>query len=116
MNRLRWVVLLVGALSVLALVLFAGLGLFRSTRARVASLPTAAAAASNDPAAAALARGDAAFETGDYVAAIAAYSDAITLKPDFAEAYNNRGLAHYRLNDSEAALADYNRASAKLTV
>ena len=33
MNRLRWVVLLVGALAVLAFVLFAGLGLFRDSRA-----------------------------------------------------------------------------------
>jgi tetratricopeptide repeat protein len=38
-----------------------------------------------------LVRGEALSETRAYPAAIAAYSTAIQLKPDFAEAYNDRG-------------------------
>jgi len=42
-----------------------------------------------------LERGEALSATSAYPAAIAAYSTAIQLKPDFAEAYNDRGFAYY---------------------
>ena len=42
--------------------------------------------------------------------AIASYDQAIRLKPDFAEAYNNRGIARVVLGDPEAAIADYGQA------
>ena len=37
-----------------------------------------------------------------------AYTKAISLKPNFAEAYNNRGLTRSGLNQHKAAIADYN--------
>ena len=45
-----------------------------------------------------------------YDRAIADYSMAIQLKPDYAEAYNDRGFAYYLKGDSERAIADYTRA------
>ncbi len=42
--------------------------------------------------------------------AIAAYDEAIRLKPDYAEAYNNRGNANDKLGHREDAIADYNQA------
>ena len=39
------------------------------------------------------------------------YGRAIQLKPDFAEAYNNRGAAHRALGDLEAAVADFTEAT-----
>ena len=44
--------------------------------------------------------------------AIADYNTAIQLKPDYAEAYNNRGFAYYLKGDAERAIADYTRAIA----
>jgi len=38
------------------------------------------------------------------------YSKAIGLKPDFAEAFNNRGNARYNKGDFDDAIADYNEA------
>ncbi len=63
-------------------------------------------------AAAYLARGDQYFGLKDYDRAIADYSQAIFLMPDFAEAYNNRGLA-YALKGKDnmvKAIADYSQA------
>jgi hypothetical protein len=48
----------------------------------------------------------------DYDRAIADYSTAIQLKPDYAEAYNDRGFAYYLKGDAERAIADYTRAIA----
>ncbi len=42
--------------------------------------------------------------------AIADYNEAIRIKPDFAEAYNNRGDAKSALEDKQSAIADYNEA------
>ena len=42
--------------------------------------------------------------------AIAAYDQAIRLKPDFAKAYNNRGIAKDELGRHEDAIADHNQA------
>ena len=39
------------------------------------------------------------------------YDRAIGLKPDFAEAYNNRGAAHRALDNLEAAVADFTEAT-----
>ncbi len=46
----------------------------------------------------------------DYPGAIADYNEAIRLKPDYAFAYNNRGLAKYDLGNKQEAIADYNEA------
>ena len=45
----------------------------------------------------------------DYYDAIAAYSEAIELDPDFAQAYRNRGFSYYRLRKGEEAIKDYER-------
>jgi serine/threonine protein kinase len=42
----------------------------------------------------------------DYAHAIADFNEAIRLKPDFREAYNNRGFAKDMLGDSQGAAAD----------
>ncbi|HVP20771.1 MAG TPA: tetratricopeptide repeat protein [Anaerolineaceae bacterium] len=65
-----------------------------------------------DSAEAYLQRGDQYFEIKDYSHAIADYSQAIRLKPDYAEAYNNRGFAYSLSSKSEMenAIADYTRA------
>ena len=42
--------------------------------------------------------------------AIDAYDEAIRLKPDYTEAYNNRGIAKNNLGQYEEALADYDEA------
>lgn len=41
---------------------------------------------------------------------IKAFSKAIELYPSYSDAYGQRGLAYYRLNQMEAALADYKKA------
>ena len=47
---------------------------------------------------------------GHYAAAITDYNRAIQLKPDYADAYNNRGLAKQSLGQHAAAIADYDKA------
>ena len=49
-------------------------------------------------------------ERVDWEAVLAASARAIELKPDLAEAYNNRGVAKINLGHYEAALADYDQA------
>jgi tetratricopeptide (TPR) repeat protein len=44
------------------------------------------------------------------IQAIAAYDRAISLKPDYADAYNNKGVALDELNRNEEAIAAYDRA------
>ena len=41
---------------------------------------------------------------------IRAYSEAIRLKPDYAEAFRNRGTARHTIDDLSGALADYGKA------
>ena len=43
--------------------------------------------------------------------AIAAYDEAIRLNPNYAKAYNNRGVAKYALGRHDAAVADYDEAN-----
>ena len=49
-------------------------------------------------------------QKGDYQGAIAAYSQALVLNPNYAEAYNNRGNARSDLGDKKRAIADYDQA------
>ena len=42
--------------------------------------------------------------------AIAALTEAIKLKPDYAIAYNGRGYAHHLAHDYKNAIADYDQA------
>jgi len=46
----------------------------------------------------------------DLVGKIADYDEAIRLNPDYAEAYNNRGLAYYRSRESAMAIRDFSEA------
>jgi tetratricopeptide (TPR) repeat protein len=57
-----------------------------------------------------LKRGEAASSAHEYDRAIADYTTAIELKPDYAEAYNDRGFAYYLKGDGEHAIADFTRA------
>ncbi|MEI6429500.1 MAG: tetratricopeptide repeat protein, partial [Pseudanabaena sp. ELA607] len=41
---------------------------------------------------------------------ISDYNEAIRLKPDYAEAYNNRGNAKLALGDKQGAINDFNQA------
>jgi len=105
----RWLLVLLAMAA--SIIWLAGSGMFRVRQANV--LPAPVATRPIDSAMAfVLARGDAAFETGDYTTAITAYSDALALAPDSAETYNNRGLAYYRLSDTDRAVADFNHALA----
>jgi tetratricopeptide (TPR) repeat protein len=50
------------------------------------------------------------YNNQDYPGAIADYDQAIKLKPDYAFAYNNRGIARRALGDNKGAIADYDQA------
>lgn len=54
--------------------------------------------------------GDDFFENKDYKGAIEAYTKAIKLNPNFAEAYQSRCLARLQIDDYPAALVDCNSA------
>ncbi|MEI7813040.1 MAG: tetratricopeptide repeat protein [Ignavibacteria bacterium] len=45
----------------------------------------------------------------DYARAIADFTKAIRIKPDYAEAYFGRGLAKYDLNDYNGAIAELDK-------
>lgn len=49
---------------------------------------------------------------GDYDRAIADYSKAIELNPQYADAYYNRAIAYQHKGDNDRAAADANRAIA----
>ncbi|GAB3012337.1 hypothetical protein GCM10027185_03200 [Spirosoma pulveris] len=55
-------------------------------------------------------KGNVQLQKREFKEAIRYYSEAISKKSDFADAYNNRGLAKFRNDDREGALADYTRA------
>lgn len=50
------------------------------------------------------------FKKRDFQGAIAAFNQAIQLKPDYARAYYGRGAAHSMLNDYRGAIRDYTQA------
>lgn len=51
-----------------------------------------------------------AFYEKDLSRAIELYTQMLALKPDYAEAYNNRGNVKFDLGDKDGALSDYNKA------
>jgi tetratricopeptide (TPR) repeat protein len=55
-------------------------------------------------------RGDAAFERGNCKEAIAAYTQALALHPNYAEAYNNRAYTYMRMQNYAPALEDLDQA------
>jgi tetratricopeptide (TPR) repeat protein len=54
--------------------------------------------------------GDSRYEFGDIKGAIEAYTLAIELNPEFAPAWERRGMARADLGDDDGAIADYTRA------
>lgn len=50
------------------------------------------------------------YDEGDYQGAIADFTKAIAIKPDYAVAYNDRGLARSQINDFQGAIADFTEA------
>ena len=75
-----------------------------------ATLGIAAETNQSDAAQILLSRGDELMRRREYNDAIAQYTKAIELRPDFADAYNNRGYAVYSKYDGSDPLADLNRA------
>src|SRR5262245_11133397 len=57
-----------------------------------------------------LARGESLSAAHDYDGAMAEYTKAIQLKPDYAEAYNDRGFAYYLKGQAEQAISDFTQA------
>jgi tetratricopeptide (TPR) repeat protein len=57
-----------------------------------------------------LSHGRDAYRKGDFDAVIHSCTEAIRLKPDFAEAYLGRGLGYERKGDHDRAIADYTEA------
>jgi tetratricopeptide (TPR) repeat protein len=50
------------------------------------------------------------YKKGDFQGAIADLDKAITINPEYAEAYNNRGLTYKALRDYQKAIADLDKA------
>ena len=67
-------------------------------------------ASNTDEAAQFFLKGNVQLQKREYKEAIRYYTEAIGKKPDFADAYNNRGLAKFRNDDQEGALIDYGHA------
>ena len=57
-------------------------------------------------------RGKIAYSKGDFQQAIRNLTQVIAIYPNFAEAYNNRGLAYKNLKDYSSAIRDYTQAIA----
>jgi hypothetical protein len=55
-------------------------------------------------------RGETFRSRGDYATAIAEYTQAIRLNPDYKSAYFNRGWAYNKIKDYDRAIADYTQA------
>ena len=49
-------------------------------------------------------------DTGDLQGSIASYTKALQLKPDYYEAYTNRGIDYNLLGEYQQALGDFNQA------
>lgn len=50
------------------------------------------------------------FDQNNYQAAISKYNEAINLNPNYAFAYNNRGLAYAKIQNYQQAISDYTQA------
>ncbi|MEO0933010.1 MAG: tetratricopeptide repeat protein, partial [Cyanobacteria bacterium J06641_2] len=50
------------------------------------------------------------FKKGDYQGAIADYTKAIKINPNYANAYSNRGFSRYKLKDNQGAISDFTKA------
>jgi tetratricopeptide (TPR) repeat protein len=50
------------------------------------------------------------FELGEFDRAIKQYNRAIEINPDYAKAYNNRGLVYFVKGEFERAILDYSKA------
>jgi tetratricopeptide (TPR) repeat protein len=50
------------------------------------------------------------YSRGDYVTAVADFTEAIRLNPNYTNAYHNRGLAYKNKGDYDRAIADYTQA------
>jgi len=59
-----------------------------------------------------LAEGEAYLRDGDYQAAIATFTEALAIDPNYPKALGNRGVARARIEDYIGALDDYDRAIA----
>jgi len=93
--RTRLWLILSSSAAFLAIILLVSWLSFHSVSPTPTATPTPTS--SNDAlAVAAYDRGLAAAEKGEYQTAIANYSEAIRLKPDFADALNKRGIAYYK--------------------
>ncbi|NJK51374.1 tetratricopeptide repeat protein [Candidatus Gracilibacteria bacterium] len=57
-----------------------------------------------------LKKGNAKADEGDYQGAIDYYDQAISLNPEYALAYNNRGFAYWNLKEYQKAISNYNKA------
>ena len=57
-----------------------------------------------------LKRGDSAFDKGNCKEAIAVYTQALALNPNYAEAYNNRAYTYMRMQNYAPALQDLDQA------
>ena len=55
-------------------------------------------------------RGTAQIGTGAYAEAVADFSEAIGLRPEYGEAFHNRGVAKWRMEDLAGALADFDES------
>jgi tetratricopeptide (TPR) repeat protein len=87
----------------LAVVLLAAAGCAGAKAAR-------AAGETSPEARARIRQGNARLDAGDLEAALVDFTEAIRLDPRSAQAYNNRGLTHYRRGDLDGAAADYTAA------
>jgi tetratricopeptide (TPR) repeat protein len=102
-------------MGVLALVLIAGIGAVETATQPVVSCAPLPGASSKPPATLVTAQdyfeeGDFEFDRGNCDAAITAYSRAIELNPNFAEAYNNRAYTYMVKKDYADALTDLDKA------
>jgi len=57
-----------------------------------------------------LARGNSKYILCDFYGALADFNIAIKLKPDYPEAYSNRGIAYVKIGKFDSAIDDYNKA------
>jgi tetratricopeptide (TPR) repeat protein len=59
-------------------------------------------------------RGAEAIEAKEFESALELFSQAIRIDPDFAEAYNQRAIAYYLMEDYQSSIADCRRATRRM--